>query len=97
MVVSRRTLVLALGCRDLAGGGRSAVLLVLPILAARRRSVAVTPLFFRRVLVALEDGPDRLLAGSVVCGNVQELVRGTRLLAPQFVDQVSDPRQRDCS
>ena len=40
-----------------------------------------------RVLVALEDGPDRLLAGSVVCGNLQELVRGTRLLAPQFVDQ----------
>ena len=39
------------------------------------------------MLVALEDGPNRPLAGSVVCGNLQELVRGTRLLAPQFVDQ----------
>jgi len=34
VVVSRRMLVLALGRRDLAGGGRSAVLLVLPVLAA---------------------------------------------------------------
>ena len=41
----------------------------------------------RRMLVTLEDGPDCLLAGSVVCGNLQALVHGTRLLAPQFVDQ----------
>ena len=40
-----------------------------------------------RVLVALEDGPDRLLAGGVAGGDLQELVRGARLLAPQFVDQ----------
>ena len=44
-------------------------------------------LLLRRMLVALEDGPDCLLTGSVVCGNLQELMRGTRLLAPQFVDQ----------
>ena len=40
-----------------------------------------------RVLVALEDGPDRLLAGGVAGGDLQELVRGARILAPQFVDQ----------
>ena len=87
VVVSRRTLVLALGRRDLASGGRSAVLLILLVLAARRRPVVVTLLFFCRVLVALEDGPDRLLAGGVVGGNLQELIRSVRLLAPQFVDQ----------
>ena len=41
----------------------------------------------RRVLVPLEDGSDRLLAGGMVGGDVQELVHGARLLAPQFVDQ----------
>ena len=41
----------------------------------------------RRVMVPLEDSPDRLLAGGVVGGDVQELVRGARLLATQFVDQ----------
>ena len=40
-----------------------------------------------RVLVALEDGPDRLIAGGVIGGDLQELVRGAWLLAPQFVDQ----------
>ena len=40
-----------------------------------------------RMLVALEDGPDRLLAGGVAGGDLQELMRGARLLAPQFVDQ----------
>ena len=40
-----------------------------------------------RMRVALEDGPDRLLAGGVAGGDLQELVRGARLLAPQFVDQ----------
>jgi hypothetical protein len=39
-----------------------------------------------RALVMLEYGPDRLLAGGVDGGNHHELVRGTRLLAPQFVD-----------
>ena len=73
--------------RDLAEGGRSAVLLVLPVLAARRRPVAVAPLFFCRVLVTLEDGPDRLLTGGVAGGDLQEFMRGVRLLAPQFVDQ----------
>ena len=87
VVVSRRTLVLALGGRDLTGGGRSAVLLVLLVLAVRGRPVAVTPLLFRLVLVALEDGPYRLLAGDMVCGDLQELVCGAWLLAPQFVDQ----------
>ena len=78
---------MALGRRDLAGGGRSAVLLVLPVLAARGGPVAVTPLFFCRVLVAFENGPDRLLAGGMVGGDLQELVRSTRLLAPHFMDQ----------
>ena len=41
MVVSRRTLVLVLGRCDLAGGGRSAVLYVPPVLAVRGRPVAV--------------------------------------------------------
>ena len=68
--------------RDLAGGGRSMVLLALPVLAARGRPVVVTSLFFRRVLVALENGPNRLLAGGVVGGDLQELVRSARLLAP---------------
>ena len=36
----------------------------------------------RRMLVALEDGPDRLLAGGMAGGDLQELVRGARLLAP---------------
>ena len=40
-----------------------------------------------RMLVALEDGPDRLLARGVTGGDLQELVRVARLLAPQFVDQ----------
>ena len=40
-----------------------------------------------RALVALEDGPDHLLSGGVVSGNLQELVRSMRLLAPQFVDR----------
>ena len=44
-------------------------------------------LCLRRMLVALEDGPDRLLAGGVAASDLQELVRGARLLAPQFVDQ----------
>ena len=39
------------------------------------------------MLVTLEDGPDRLLIGRMVGGNLRELVHGTRLLAPQFVDQ----------
>jgi hypothetical protein len=87
VVVSQRALVLALGGRDLTSGRRSAVLLVLPVLAARGRSVAVAPLLFRLALVTLKDGPDRLLAGGMVGGDLQELVRGARLLAPQFVDQ----------
>ena len=41
----------------------------------------------RRMLVALKDGPDRHLAGGVAGGDLQELVRGARLLAPQFADQ----------
>ena len=45
------------------------------------------PLRLCRVLVALKDGPDRLLAGGMIGGDLQELVRGARLLAPQFVDQ----------
>ena len=44
-------------------------------------------LFLRRLRVALEDGPDRLLAGGVAGGDLQEFMRGVRLLAPQFVDQ----------
>ena len=87
VVVSRQMLVLAFGHRDLAGSGRSAVLLVLPVLAARGRPVIVMPLLFRRALVALPDGPDRFLDGGVVGGDLQELVRGARLLAPQFADQ----------
>ena len=82
VVVSWQTLVLALGRRDLAGGGWLVVLLVLPVLAARGGPIAVTPLLFRCVLVSFEDGPDRLLAGGVVGGDLQELVRGARLLAP---------------
>ena len=62
VVISQRTLVLVLGRRDLTGSGRSEVLLILPILVARGRPVAVTPLLFRRVLVAFENGPDCLLA-----------------------------------
>ena len=87
LAVSRRALILALGRRDLAGGGRSTVLLVLPILAARGRPVAVMSLLLCRVLVALEDGPNRILAGGVAGSVLQELMRGARLLAPQFVDQ----------
>jgi len=34
VVISRRALILALGRGDLAGGGRSVILLVPPILAA---------------------------------------------------------------
>ena len=86
VVVSQRTLVLALGHRDLAGGGRSVVLLVLPILAARGRPVAVMPLCLCRMPVALEDGPDRHLAGGVIGGDLKELMRSAQLLAPQFVD-----------
>jgi hypothetical protein len=82
VVVSRRVLILALGRRDLAGGGRSTILLVLPVVVARGRPVAVMSLCLCRVLVALEDGPDRLLAGGMVGGDLQELVRGARLLAP---------------
>ena len=41
----------------------------------------------RRVMVPLEDSPDRLLVGGIVGGDLQELVRGARLLAPQFADQ----------
>ena len=82
VVVSQRTLVLALGRRNLVRGGRSAVLLVLPILVARGGPVAVMSFCLCRVLVALEDGPDRLLAGGVVGGDLQELVRSARLLAP---------------
>ena len=43
----------------------------------------------RRVLVPIEDSPspNRLLAGGVVGSDVQELMRGARLMAPQFVDQ----------
>ena len=44
-------------------------------------------LFLRRLRVALEDGPDRLLTGGVAGGDLQEFMRGVRLLAPQFVDQ----------
>ena len=95
VVVSRRTLVLALGRRDLAGDGRSAVLLILPVLAARGRPIAVAPLLFRRSLVALEDGPDRLLTRGVVGGDVQELLGGSWALATQLVNQglVCSPRQ----
>ena len=39
------------------------------------------------MLVLLKDGLDRLLAGGVVGGDVQDLMRGARLLATQFVDQ----------
>ena len=49
--------------------------------------VAVTLLFFRRVLVAFKNSPDRLLAGGMVGGDLQELIHSVRLLAPQFVDQ----------
>jgi len=63
-------LILALGCRDLAGGGRSTILLVLPILAARGRSIVVVSLCLCHVLVTLEDGPDRLLAGGMVGGDL---------------------------
>ena len=44
-------------------------------------------LCLRRLRVALEDGPDRLLAGGVAGGDLQEFMCGVRLLAPQFVDQ----------
>ena len=70
VVVSRRMLVLALGRCNLAGGGRSVVLLVLHVLVARGGPVAVMPLFFRRVLVAFENGPDRLLAGGMIGGDL---------------------------
>ena len=40
-----------------------------------------------RGLVTLEDRSDRFLAGGVFGGDLQELVRSARLLAPQFVDQ----------
>ena len=70
VVVSRRMLVLALGHRDLTGGGRSAILLVLSFLVARGRPVAVMSLRLCRMRVALEDGPDRLLAGGVVIGDL---------------------------
>ena len=82
VVVSQRVLILALGRRDLAGGGRSAILLVLPVVVARGRPVAVMSLCLCRVLVALEDGIDRLLAGGVLGGDLQELMRGARFLAP---------------
>ena len=39
------------------------------------------------MLVALEDGIDRLLAGGVVGGDLQELMRSARLLSSQLVDQ----------
>ena len=81
MVISRIALILALGRRDLAGSGRPAVLLVLPILAVSGRPVAVMSLRPCRMLVTLEDGPDRLLAGGVAGGDLQELLRGARLLA----------------
>ena len=82
VVVSWGALILALGRCDLAGGGRSAILLVLLVLAARGRPVAVMSLRFCHMLVALEDGPDRLVARGVVGSELQELVRSARLLAP---------------
>jgi hypothetical protein len=87
VVVSLGALILALGCRDLAGGGRSAILLALPVLAALGRPVVVVLLCLCRVLVSLEDSPNSLHAGGMAGGDLQELVRGARLLAPQFVDQ----------
>ena len=39
------------------------------------------------MLVALEDGPNRLLAGGMVGRNVEELSGGLQLQAAELVDQ----------
>ena len=39
------------------------------------------------MLVPLEDSPGCLLARGVVGADIQELVRGARLLEPQFADK----------
>jgi hypothetical protein len=86
VIVPRRTLIFAVSRRNLAGGGWPAILLVFPIIADCRWPVGVVSFRLGRGLVSLEDSPDFLLAGGVVGGDVQELMCGARLLAPQFVD-----------
>ena len=39
------------------------------------------------VLTAAEDRPDHLLAGGMVCGNVEQVTGGTGLKAAKLVDQ----------
>ena len=77
MIVSGRALILAVGRRDFAGNGRPAILLVLPIITACGRPVGVVTFRIRHVLVPLKDGPDCLLAGGVVGGDVQKFFRGS--------------------
>ena len=82
VVVPGRTLLLPIGRRDLVAGGRLVVFLVLPPLSARGGLVGVVSFHLCHGLLPHKDGSYRLLAGSMVGGNVQELASGTRLLAP---------------
>ena len=82
MVVPGRALILAIGRRNLAGGGWPEVFLVLPPLTSRGGPVGAVSFRLCRRLIPHKDGSDCLLARGMVGSDVQKLVNGAQLLAP---------------
>ena len=91
----------AVGCGDQSWVGRSAPILF--VLLAPLRGGALVLVFvlgLAFVPTSIEDRSDRLLAGGVVCGDVEQVTGGTGLHTAELVDQrlVGCPREEraDC-
>jgi hypothetical protein len=76
---------------SLSVGGGHEVTLVVPLILLHPRAVSATLagalIVLRLALGTVKDRPDRLLARGVVHRNVNDLLGGSRALAPQFVNQ----------
>ena len=83
-----RLLAHAIGRGDQRGVGRSALILLV-LFAPPREGALVLILAFGLALVSasVKDRSDRLLAGGVVRGDVEQVAGGTGLQAAKLVDQ----------